>query len=877
VWDRFKKNGPSPGVAAALPVLNRPALTAGAEASVRQLIANGKHKVAVETAKEIHRAHATAASEALLVDAYAARIQSLIDQNLAAEAKALLELVRERYPSARERLNGRDSSAGIGPGRLEELLRPLNDPELSAERRAAIEAAISRETVDIAALAQCAVLPPEHPLRQAASALQRAFLAVTAGPVGPEAVELPEVSRRSPLASWKLLVRAIACFYRGEDEACRRYLEAIQPDSAPTRLVPAMQAMLGGTPAGLTPAAAPLVSSTTSDPGLLRKALEALERAFDSHKDGSILKGIREAVQACRETAPGQVEKLKQHISVRAALADVNKQKVEAAMGGAARQEAYFSRLFARGMEEIGDPESIAVACATWNEFLQQAVREGWFPGNGPEAATLYLHMAGVLRKLSRELLVDLQNTAHRQNRKTVEELYFLYPEKLYERACALDPHFESFSQWMDWAKHGRAGQAEKVAEAWHKIRPTDIEPILLLMEEKEKRNAFHTSLQYLAKAERIDSVHPAVRRARLRLLAGSALRRLQQKKPNLAEAQLAEMAALAQSQLGDRPAFLAALRYMVCAVRDASDAAAVHRAEVERLLGSKTAAALLIFGVAHASKQGALEKTPPAETLGKTERAALPEAVIRVVELSKDMQMDQPIPREWLEETVKQFPRSSQSLNVGQLHTLAEAGLSAGHLNLAYSVSSAGLERGGPAEASFLLLRARSLPEYLEERRAVCAMAAAQLARQQRQMDVVEKAVELLAESGLEDLSLTPEKASTVVLKEKRERVFPTAQRRGPDYSDLAGPCNCPKCRRARGEAAGPFEDLEDDDDDLALDAILGGMEIPPDMPPEIAKMLSDETRKAVQRGESLNSLLNRVFGPEMGFSGRRKKGRRR
>ena len=132
MWDRFKKNGPSPGVAAALPVLNRPALTAGAEASVRQLIANGKHKVAVETAKEIHRAHATAASEALLVDAYAARIQSLIDQNLAAEAKALLELVRERYPSARERLNGRDSSAGIGPGRLEELLRPLNDPELSA-------------------------------------------------------------------------------------------------------------------------------------------------------------------------------------------------------------------------------------------------------------------------------------------------------------------------------------------------------------------------------------------------------------------------------------------------------------------------------------------------------------------------------------------------------------------------------------------------------------------------------------------------------------------------------------------------------------------------------------------------------------------------
>jgi hypothetical protein len=875
VWDRFKKNRPSPGAAAAT-ALNRPALSAGAEASVRQLIANGKHKVAVETAKEIHKAQATPASEALLVDAYAARIQSLIDQNLAAEAAALLELVRERYPSARERLNGRNGSAGTAAGRLEELVRPLNDPELSAERRAAIEAAVSRETGDIAALAECTALSSEHPLRQAASALQRAFLAVTGGPVGEEAVELPEVSHRSPLAPWKLLVRAIACFYRGEDDACARYLGAIKPESAPVRLIPAMRAMLGGNPAGLTAAAAALLSSTTSDPAVLRNALGTLEGAFESHKDGIILKSIREAVQACRQTAPDQIERLKQHISVRSMLADVSVEKVRAAMGGASRRDAYFLRLFARGME---DADNVGMACATWAEFLQQAVREGWFAANGPEAATLYLHMAGVLRKLSHELLADMQKTACRENRKSAEELYFLYPEKLYERACVLDPHSESFSQWMDWAKGGRAGQAARVAEAWHKIRPMDIEPILLLMEEKEKRNAFQTSLQYLAKAERIDSVHPAVRRARLRLLAGSTLRHLQQKKPHLAEEKLAEMGTLPQSQLGDRPAFLAALRYMVCAVRGMSDGAAAHRAEVERVLGSKAATALLILGVANASKQGELERLPPIEMLGKTERAALPEAVIRVVELAKDMQMSQPIPGDWMAETAKQFPRNSQSLNVGQLQALAAAGLYAKHFDLTYTVSGAGLERGGPTEASFLLLRAMSLPEYQEGRRAVCVVAAAQLARQQRQMDVVEQAVELIADSAFDDLSFTPEQASAVVRKEKAERAFPTANRPGPDYSDLLGQgsCDCPKCRRARGEAVGPFEDFEEDDGDLDLDAILDGTELPPDMPPEIAKMLLDETRKSVQRGESLDSLLNRVFGPGAGFGRRRKKGRRR
>ena len=846
MWHRSKKNQLSPDVS-------------GAEASVRQLIANGKHKAAVEAAKELHKAQATAASEALLVDAYAARIQALLDQNLTLEAAALLELVRERYPSARERLHGPNGSAGMHAGGIEELLRPPNDPGLSAERRAALEAA--------------------------ASALQRAFLAVTAGPVDEAAVELPEVSHRSPLAPWKLLVRAIACFYRGEDEACRRYVEAIQQESAPARLVPAMQAMLGGKPAKLTAAAAALVSSTTSDPGVLRKALEALEGAFESHKDGAILRGIRDAVQACQQTAPDRIERLKQHISVRSMLADVNIDKVRAAMGGSSLKDAYFLRLFARGMEEVGDPESIAMACATWDEFRQQAVREGWFTANGAEAATLYLHMAGVLRKLPDELLADLQKSAHRQNRKPVEEMYFLYPEKLYERACALDPHFESFSQWMDWAKGHRPGQAERVAEAWHKIRPMDIEPILFLMEAKEKRNAFQTSLQYLAKAERIDSVHPAVRRARLRLLAGSALRHLQQKKPHLAEEKLAGMETLPQSQQGDRPAFLAALRYMICAVRgandvnDTKDEAAVHRAEVERVLGGKAAAALLILGVANAAKQIALEQLPPVEKLGKAERGALPEAVIRVVELARDMRMTQPIPADWMAETAKQFPRNSQSLNVGQLQTLAEAGLSVEHFELAYTVSAAGLERGGSTEASFLLLRAKSLPEYHQGRRAVCASAAAQLARQQRQMDVVEKAVELLADSSFEDLSFTSEQAAAVVQKEKAERSFPTGYRPGPDYSDLlgAGLCNCPKCRRARGEAVGPFEDFEEEDDDLDLDAMLDGTEIPPDMPPEIARMLLEETRKSAERGESLDSLLNRVFGPEAGFGGRRRKGRRR
>jgi hypothetical protein len=359
--------------------------------------------------------------------------------------------------------------------------------------------------------------------------------------------------------------------------------------------------------------------------------------------------------------------------------------------------------------------------------------------------------------------------------------------------------------------------------------------------------------------------------------LAGSALRYLQQKKPNLAEEELAEMGTLPQSLQGDRPAFLAALRCMLCAVRGDGDGAAAQRTEVERVLGNKAAAALLIFGAANASKRAALEKLPPIGTFGKTERAALPEAVIRVVDLAKDMQMSQQIPGDWMTETAKQFPRSSPSLNVGQLQTLAEAALCAEHFELAYAVSAAGLERGGPNEARFLLLRALSLRECSDTRWTVCAAAAAELARQQRHIDLFEKAVELVADSPFTDLTLSPEQASAVVQKEKAERAFPTGGRPGPDYSDFLGDsCMCPECRRARGEAAGPFEDFEEDDGDAELDAMFDGMDLPPDMPPEIARMLFEETGKAIQRGESVDSLLNRLFGPG-NFGRSRKKGRRR
>jgi hypothetical protein len=71
---------------------------------VEQFIAAGKSGPALDLAKEIHRRCHSAASEALLLDAYGARVSWLVERKLDRDAKALMDLVRERYPSARDRL-----------------------------------------------------------------------------------------------------------------------------------------------------------------------------------------------------------------------------------------------------------------------------------------------------------------------------------------------------------------------------------------------------------------------------------------------------------------------------------------------------------------------------------------------------------------------------------------------------------------------------------------------------------------------------------------------------------------------------------------------------------------------------------------------------
>lgn len=782
-----------------------PAEFAALESSVRGLMVGGKFKTALDRAKDAHRIYGTPASEALLIDAYMARIQSLTQTGLVREAASLLDLVRERFPAARNRLSLLDAENQARSGSLDELLAPLNDPTLSPERVTIIERVIQERIYDPGMLASCGVLPAEHRLRQAAAAVQRAFAAVTTGPVTDEMLSLPEVSRRSPLAPWKMLVWALASLYRRDTEACRRYLAAIPADSAPACLIPVIEANQGDTKscARLTAAARVLLDRVQGDVDVLKRKAKELDSAFDrGGSENRIVQAIRAVITECRRASPAQLEKLKQYVFVRAVIEDIDLQAVSAATGGVPSQDATFHSLYARS---LASEDLWGEACAAWLVFLEKAVEEGWFPAKSPEAAAVYLHVAELLGGASPWEVAAYKNAI--ESSRPLETP--ASPEALFERASVIDPHPTVFARWLKWAKMGRGPGAEKVAERWRNALPRDIEPLLFLIAALEKRKAFPTALKHLAEAEKIDSLNPEVRKARWRILCANFYKQVQQRPiPSAADKTLAAIVQLPQAQQGDRPAFVEALGYTLYHCRRDAARAETHRSEMVRIVGS-AAAALLSTMVSRACKY-ALVIAPHLPT---DDREELPVTIARVAALGADVGLELEVPRRWLEESRKRFAGISKTLDLVQLRNLGGCVLFNAAYEFAFDISVEGLRRGVSAEAEFLLLRARSLVVRDWERAMICALTAASVARQRQDLELGCRAVDFLGEEFKGDLNkFSPEQLGHVLKTEKAETEFPV-RGRGPSYSkQLDRQRGFGSFRAARGEQTTPFDGFDEE-----------------------------------------------------------------
>ena len=214
-------------------------------AQVRQLIANGKFGHAVDIAKQVHKRVRNAASEALLVEAYAARIKLADRAEPGRGSEGAAESGAGGPPFVARPVARRGRRAGSRGRGVEGLMELLADPSLPAEKRAATEVRIRDEAGDPARIARCEALPADHRLarggRGGGSRVGGGHERAGGGRESGSARNFAS----SPMAPWKMMIRAIAAFYADEDELCEKYLAAVEPKAAAARLVPALRALMG--------------------------------------------------------------------------------------------------------------------------------------------------------------------------------------------------------------------------------------------------------------------------------------------------------------------------------------------------------------------------------------------------------------------------------------------------------------------------------------------------------------------------------------------------------------------------------------------------------------------------------------------------------
>jgi hypothetical protein len=304
-----------------------------------------------------------------------------------------------------------------------------------------------------------------------------------------------------------------------------------------------------------------------------------------------------------------------------------------------------------------------------------------------------------------------------------------------------------------------------------------------------------------MEQAERLDGLNPAVRKARLRLLISLATRHLQQNKTRLAEPELRQIEALPQAQQGDRPALVAALRWVYWTLWHAPSEADAARAAVVRVLGSEVAAQIILKAVADACKLKGEVAGPKA-----TGAAPLAAALGRACALGEDTGLPIEIPRALSNQLKRELSGGDPVADAAGLGALGEAALRGRNVGLAYAVSAAGLKYAQERWAEFLFLRARCLPPWAEERQTLCAAAASELARRQRNPDLLgrigkwrEKELDWLERSDT-DVAMTTQQIDDLVQREREQPGLPAMPDDMPDgMEDDEVPCDCPSCRAER------------------------------------------------------------------------------
>ncbi len=358
-----------------------------------------------------------------------------------------------------------------------------------------------------------------------------------------------------------------------------------------------------------------------------------------------------------------------------------------------------------------------------------------------------------------------------------------------------------------------------------------------------------------------------------------TAVRHLKQKKTHLAQKDITAIEELPQSREGDRPALGMALK-SVCAMIDKDESEWVRwRRKLSELLEYPLAAQVVLQGLSTNCGLSQRQIHSPASDNDALEGNDLVNAMARGCQVVDDMGIAAAIPRGY-EKKLRDFFSNKDNLHdTSAIRIIAETALKNDNFELAYAAAGAGLLQQGVSVARFLLLRARSLPAWEIDRQDDCITAAIELARRERDLDLIDEAIELRRNGngwpfgfsifkpiiGEDKPSMDTEALNQVLQREKKAREYPSNMINGfledfDDDGDDDDESNCRYCDvRNCPDRVAPYlpndlyaEDGDDDDvdiDDLPdfntlLDDFL------PDLPPELMTLITKVFSKHGKNG---------------------------
>lgn len=719
------------------PAKQRPAWAQG----VYDQLERGKAKQAVESAKTLHKEHANTDSERVLVDAYLGRIRQLQEKGAGDDARTLLQLVHDRFPAHRPELGSLQAESLAQTQHFSELLKPLADSNTPEATRLTVERAIQHHVTDLQAIANCTVLPETHPLRQGARAIWQAFVAVTSGSVTDEQIALPEISRRSPLAAWKLLIRAIAAMYRQDNQLCLQALDAIPTDTPPARLVPVIRGVVDRTKPS-TGAAGELHMRVLGDEAGLRAALAECDAAIKRMNLARLSQAIRAAIQKCDAVRPEFSRRLVQHIFARCTAELVPTEDLSAIFDKRLQEDAYFFRLMAHALMLSSRWQ---IAAIMLHRFAVAGIAEGMFPANGPAVAAIYTFAADRLAEVPPEQLDDLDyefGGAHYTLGDTPmsQLLDATDPDWLYRKAVEADADETIFVRWWNWGRNGGLDwkEQEDIADLWHERHPKSVAPLLHLVNLAESRKAYKLAMTRLNLAESLDTLNPAVRRARARLVLSTLWRHAKEHKPHLARQDLAALRAIPTMREGDSGNFLDAIEAALYTLEHDSNGEHQSAEKVYAAAGELVGELMLMMARAASGMPVDLSHAPQPKPLMNADRDVA-SAAVRLHRLAKQLGIALIVPRNW-DQPIDQLLRANPCpFPLPDILTLAEAAAMRNDQPGTYRATVAGLRTATAGMAArFLLLRARSLDRWFTGRIAQCLLAARELAQQSHNQELM-------------------------------------------------------------------------------------------------------------------------------------------